>query len=224
MPGDNMKRLFFAMLITIIMVLSHTAPLLQAEEMAKDYSGLIGMAGFSDTLLANHFKLYQGYVKNTNTIKDKISLLSNEKKYNTPEYAELKRRLAWEFNGMLLHEYYFENLGGTGVINAKSRLHKKIVENFGSFDNWRQDFIATGLIRGIGWVVLYWEPARQRLANYWINEHDTGHITGASPILVMDVFEHAYMTDYQLEKAKYIEAFFGNINWKVVQDRFDILI
>lgn len=198
----------------------------RAEEFpikAKDFSGLIGMPGFSDTLLNNHFKLYQGYVKNTDIIFEKLDALLTGNKDRTVEYAELERRFSWEFNGALLHEYYFENLGGGKPLDAGSALYKKIVKEFGSFERWKQDFVSTGLMRGIGWVVLYWEPVRGSLLNVWVNEHNTGHIVAAKPLLVMDVFEHAYMTDYQLDRAKYIDAFFNNINWEIVAGRFNTL-
>jgi len=186
---------------------------------AKDYSKLIGMEGFSETLLKNHFTLYQGYVTNTNKVLDALSLMLKEGKTSTPEYAELKRRLGWEFNGMRLHEYYFENLGGKGTIDASGRLAKKIAESFGSYDDWVKDFKAVGSMRGIGWVALYQDPSDGRLINFWINEHDVSHPAGGNLILIMDVFEHAFMIDYGLKRADYIEAFFKNIDWKVVESR-----
>jgi Fe-Mn family superoxide dismutase len=186
---------------------------------AKDYSKLIGMAGFSETLLKNHFTLYQGYVTNTNKVLDALAGMLKESKTGTPEYAELKRRLGWEFDGMRLHEYYFENLGGKEGLDPNGRLAKKIVESFGSIEAWEKDFRAVGAMRGIGWVVLYQDPADGRLINLWINEHDVGHPAGCLPILIMDVFEHAFMIDYGLKKADYIEAFFKNIDWKAVEAR-----
>lgn len=188
---------------------------------AKDFSHLLGMPGFSDLMLNNHFLLYQGYVKNTNAVLERLAALSSAGKDKTSEYAELKRRLGWEFDGVLLHEYYFENLGANGPIDSKSAFYKKLVEEFGSLERWKQDFISTGSMRGIGWVVLYQEPRSAKLINAWINEHDVGHLAGARPLLVMDVFEHAYMPDYQLDRAKYIEAFFKNINWQAVDRRFN---
>src|SRR4030043_1024496 len=122
---------------------------------AKDYNRLIGMEGFSDTLLKNHFTLYQGYVANTNKLSDSLSQFLKEGKTGTPEYAELKRRFGWEFNGMRLHEYYFENLGGKGSINTTGKLHQKLVESFGSYEAWEKDFKATGPRRGIGGAGLY---------------------------------------------------------------------
>lgn len=186
---------------------------------AKDYSKLIGMEGFSETLLKNHFTLYQGYVTNTNKVLDTLDSMLKEGKAATPEFAELKRRLGWEFNGMRLHEYYFENLGGRGGINRDSNAVKKITESFGSYEAWEKDFKATGTMRGIGWVVLYQDLTNGRLINFWINEHDVSHPAGCNPILIMDVFEHAFMIDYGLKKADYIEAFFKNINWDAVEAR-----
>ena len=186
---------------------------------AKDYNRLLGMEGFSDTLLKNHFTLYQGYVTNTNKLMDALTQLLKEGKTGTPEYAELKRRFGWEFNGMRLHEYYFENLGGKGGINKSGKLYQKLVESFGSYEAWEKDFKATGTMRGIGWAVLYQDIPSGGFINFWINEHDVGHPSGGMPILIMDVFEHAYMIDYGLKRADYIESFFKNIHWEEVEKR-----
>jgi Fe-Mn family superoxide dismutase len=186
---------------------------------AKDYNRLIGMEGFSDTLLKNHFTLYQGYVTNTNKVSDALSQLLKEGKAGTPEYAELKRRFGWEFNGMRLHEYYFENLGGKGGINKTGKLYQKLVDSFGSYEAWEKDFKATGAMRGIGWAILYQDILSGNFINFWINEHDVGHPSGGMPILIMDVFEHAFMIDYGLKRADYIESFFKNIRWEDVEKR-----
>jgi len=193
---------------------------------AKDYSRLIGMEGFSETLLKNHFTLYQGYVTNTNKVMESLDQMLKDGKTGAPEFTELKRRLGWEFNGMRLHEYYFENLvgidsfrGGKGGINKDNRLTKKIADSFGSYEAWEKDFKATGTMRGIGWVVLYQDITNGKLINFWINEHDVSHPAGCNPILIMDVFEHAFMIDYGLKRADYIEAFFKNIDWSVVEGR-----
>ncbi len=229
-----MKKAAYLLFIVAVIILG--ALILEAEEQkvsekrlamsvtiakAKDFSSLVGMQIFSDTLIKNHIKLYEGYVKNSNDILEKLNNLILDKKDRTPEYAELKRRFAWELNGMVLHEYYFENLGPSAPLDAKSPLYIKISEDFGSFDDWKEDFISTGLMRGIGWAVLSWELKTGKLLNIWINEHDVGHITSSRPILVMDVFEHAYITDFGLDRAKYIESFFKNINWKISEKRFN---
>lgn len=186
---------------------------------AKDFSKLIGIAGFSETLLKNHFTLYGGYVTNTNKVLDTLAQMLKDGKAGAYEYAELKRRLGWEWNGMRLHELYFGNLGGKAGLDAAGKLAGKLVAEFGSLEAWEKDFRATGAMRGIGWVVLYLDPESGRLFNSWINEHDVSHPAGCAPLLVMDVFEHAYMTDYGIKKADYIEAFFKNIDWKAVEAR-----
>ena len=186
---------------------------------ARDYAYLIGMAGFGETLLKNHFTLYQGYVTNTNKLLDNMEVLLKEGKAATPEFAEMKRRLGWEFNGMRLHELYFGNLGGTAPLEAGGKLGGKLAESFGDMATWEQEFRATGAMRGIGWVGLYQDPGDDRLINFWINEHDVSHPSGCTPILIMDVFEHAFMLDYGLKRADYIEAFFRNIDWKAAEAR-----
>ena len=187
---------------------------------AKDYSALVGMEGFSEVLIKNHFTLYQGYVTNTNKVADILDQMLKDGKSATPEFAELKRRFGWEFNGMRLHEYYFENLGNKAGLSADGKLMKQIQADFGSYENWEKDFKATGTMRGIGWVVLYADPMNGKLFNFWVNEHDVSHPAGCSPILIMDVFEHAYMIDYGLKRADYIESFFRNINWVATESRF----
>jgi Fe-Mn family superoxide dismutase len=186
---------------------------------AKDYSGLIGMEGFGETLLNNHFTLYQGYVTNANKLLDSLAAMLKEGKVATPEYAELKRRMGFEFNGMRLHEYYFENLGGKGALDKSGKLGKKLAEEFGSYEDWEKDFRATATMRGIGWAILYQDSLTGMLWNQWINEHETGHPAGCIPLLVLDVFEHAFMIDYGLKRADYIEAFFNNVNWNAVEAR-----
>ena len=186
---------------------------------AKDYSFLLGMPGFSDTLLKNHFTLYQGYVNNTNKVMELLAGLVKAGKEGTPEFGELKRRLGWEFNGMRLHELYFENLGGDGDLGKAPNLEKKKKEQFGSVEMCAKDFKANGTMRGIGVVVMYQDIESGLLFNQWINEHDVGHPAGCNPILVLDVFEHAFITDYGLKKADYIEAFFKNLKWEVPEQR-----
>jgi Fe-Mn family superoxide dismutase len=186
---------------------------------AKDYNRLLGMQGFSDTLLKNHFTLYQGYVTNSNKLMETLGQMLTDGKIGIPEFAELKRRFGWEFNGMRLHEYYFENLGGKGGPEKTGKLSKKIAEDFASYENWEKEFKGVGAMRGIGWAVLYQDSLTGKLINFWINEHDVGHPAGCTPILILDVFEHAFMIDYGLKRADYIEAFFKNIDWKAAEAR-----
>ena len=192
-----------------------------ADYEAKDFSNLLGMEGFTDDALNMHFTLYQGYVKNTNLFLSILDGYMKEGKDRTPQYAEIKRRLGWEFDGMRLHELYFSNLGGKdSKLDEKSALYKRIVQDFGSYAAWKEDFMNTGVMRGIGWVVLYLDRVEGRLLNMWVGEHDIGNMVGGAPILIMDVWEHAYLLDYGLDRMGYIKAFFENINWNVVSGRY----
>jgi Fe-Mn family superoxide dismutase len=186
----------------------------------KSFDDLLGLAGFSDTLLKNHFALYQGYVNNFNKLNDLLVEMEKADKFAFPEYAELNRRFGWEFNGMRLHEYYFENLSkNQSIPDSSSEFISLINSEFGSFEAFQKDFKAMAAMRGIGWVILYLDQETKRVFNVWINEHDTGHFSGCVPLLVMDVFEHAYMLDHGIKKADYIESFFKAINWQVVEKR-----
>jgi Fe-Mn family superoxide dismutase len=181
----------------------------------NDYSKLKGMEGFSDNALETHFALYDGYVTNTNRILQELG----EYKSDSIQYAELKRRLGWEFDGMRLHEYYFGALGGNGEIDKGGKLFKMLEEQFGSYEEWKNDFVATGKMRGIGWAILYMDPVSGKLMNFWINEHNEGHPVGATLVLNMDVFEHAFMLDWGKDRAGYIDAYMKNINWEEVEKR-----
>ncbi len=186
---------------------------------AKDFPRLIGMTGFSDTLLRNHFTLYKGYVANTNKIAALAEEMARAGDTGSPASSELRRRFGWEWDGMRLHELYFGNLGGKGALDRSGPLAKALAAAFGSLETWEADFRTAGAMRGIGWVILYRDPAGGALFNNWINEHDGGHLAGCAPLLVMDVFEHAYLADYGLARADYIAAFFANIDWKAVEMR-----
>ncbi|MEK6863547.1 MAG: Fe-Mn family superoxide dismutase [Nanoarchaeota archaeon] len=189
---------------------------------AQNFEPLLGLKGFSDQLLQNHFKLYQGYVANTNKLLDTLAAMEKDDKTTAPEYAELKRRFGWEFNGMRLHELYFQNMTKKKTaLSESSALHKLMTQAFGSSQKCLEAFVDTGKMRGIGWVMMAYDPASKRLLNLWINEHDSGHLAGAVPLLVMDVFEHAFMLDYGLNRAEYIKAFTDAIDWSAVQKRFE---
>lgn len=185
---------------------------------AKTYN--LQLDGFSAEQLEQHYKLYQGYVANTNTLNDKLGALIEAGQFNTPEYNELRRRFGFEYDGMRLHEYYFDNLGGNGQVPASGKLVERLKESFGSVENFLADFKATGAMRGIGWAILYQDPFTGRLQNFWISDHELGHPAGFAPILVMDVWEHAYCVDWKpTERGKYIDAFLKNVNWSVVESR-----
>ncbi len=193
---------------------------LSAEYKAADYSRLLGMSGFSDELLKMHFQLYQGYVKNTNLLLQALQNPASSTPLEVYTYGALKRRLGWEFDGMRLHEFYFGNLGGKTELSKDSSLYLALQNQFATFENWKKGFLDTAMMRGIGWVILCRDPQTGRLMNVWISEHDLGQLAGAEPLLVLDVWEHAYLTEYGLDRAGYIDAFFKNIDWNVVQSRF----
>lgn len=181
----------------------------------QDFKHLLGLPGLSDALLSNHFTLYEGYVANTN----KLIELLNTKEVGTPEYSELKRRFGWEWNGMRMHELYFGNMTKEQSSLSNGLLKEKIEKAYGSLENWEKNFLGLGAMRGIGWVVLAHDAEKDELFNVWVNEHDLGHLVGATPLLVMDVFEHAYMLDYGIKKAGYLDAFSRSIDWKAAEKR-----
>lgn len=183
----------------------------------KDFNYLVSknMNGFTPELLRLHFKLYAGYVKNTNDLLHNLKGLDE----TTMAYSAIKRRLGFEWDGMRLHELYFENLGGEGKLQSESELYQGIVSEWGSYEKWAQNFKAMGMMRGVGWVILYQDPASLKLYNVWIEDHEVGHLAGAVPLLVMDVWEHAYLTEYGLNRAGYLKAFFENIDWFAVDKR-----
>ena len=187
---------------------------------------LSGLKGISDQTLEMHFKLYEGYVKETNNLTDRITQFisdGNVDQDEMPAYSELTRRLGFEYNGMVLHEYYFDNLqkgGGTGDPAQTTQFVKAAEASFGNYNIWKADFVGIGKMRGVGWAICYQNPANGRLSNHWITLHETGNVAGFNPILVMDVWEHAFLLDYKpAERPKYIEAFFSNIAWDMVENR-----
>src|SRR5215210_500454 len=186
---------------------------------------LSGLKGISDKTLEMHFKLYKGYVKETNKLTEKISEFLADGKVDQeemPAYSELTRRLGFEYNGMVLHEYYFENMkkDGTGDPQGNSNFTKAAEQSYGSYDIWKADFVGVGKMRGVGWAMCYQNPANGRLSNHWITLHETGNVSGFVPVLVMDVWEHAFLLDYKpADRPKYIEAFFTNIDWSAVEGR-----
>jgi Fe-Mn family superoxide dismutase len=198
------------------------AQITPAHYTPTDFSHLNGLHGISDQQLDVHFKLYEGYVTNTNKLNEEIAELLDGKRGGTPEHAAQRRNLGFEYNGMILHEYYFGNLTSNGRDGPSDRtaLGSALTESFGSFEAWKADFQHVGELRGVGWAILYEDPMSGRLSNHWVTLHEDGHPAGFKPILVMDVWEHAFMIDYKpSERSKYIEAFFANIDWDAVEGR-----
>lgn len=179
--------------------------------------------GISDKTIQEHLKLYSGYVKNTNTVLTKIDEYSKDAESNAFALSEVQRRFAFEFDGMRNHEYYFAHLEtGPLTLGVNDKFQIAVEEEWGNFDLWLNRFKSIALTRGIGWAILYYDPVTKRLLNTWVDDHQVGQLIGLSPILVFDMWEHAYFIDYTpAEKKKYIEAFFANLNWQNVEKNFE---
>jgi Fe-Mn family superoxide dismutase len=175
--------------------------------------------GISVKTNQEHYKLYQGYVNKWNEIIEKLKTADRSKAAATySEFGELKRQETFNANGRLLHELFFPTiLGGDG--NPKGEIVKKIEEDFGSFEKWKEDFIATAMAAR-GWAVLALELSSNKLFNFLVDLQNIGHVVDTIPILALDVFEHAYFIDYGTNRRAYIDAFFQNINWDFVEKRY----
>ncbi len=186
---------------------------------------LSGLRGISDKTLEMHFKLYEGYVTQTNTLTERIAAILRDEKIDqeeTPAYSELTRRLGFEYNGMVLHELYFGNMRKNGDAEppSSSAFRAACAERFGSWERWKADFVGVGKMRGVGWAACFLDPVTKRISNHWITLHEVGGVVGFAPLLVMDVWEHAFLLDYPpSERGKYIDAFFQNVDWDVVDHR-----
>ena len=184
---------------------------------------LSGLQGISDTTLTVHFGLYEGYVKNTNLLNEQLEEFAakGDAAASNPAFSEILRRKGFEYHGMILHEYYFDNLTAKAHgVPTSGKFYDAVSTSFGSFANWQKAFTATGGLRGVGWAILYQDPTTKHLSNHWVTLHEDGNIAGYKPILVMDVWEHAFLLDYKpAERAKYIEAFLVNTDWNAAESR-----
>jgi Fe-Mn family superoxide dismutase len=192
---------------------------------AREFN-LSGLKGISDETLEMHFKLYEGYVTNTNTLTERIAAILADGKVDQeemPAYSELTRRLGFEYNGMVLHEYYFGNMKKDGGGDAPGGDFRSAVErSFPSYNIWKADFVSIGKMRGVGWSICFLDPANGRVSNHWIELHQTGNVAGFIPLLVMDVWEHAFLLDYKpADRPKYIDAFMSNVDWGAVAKRVE---
>lgn len=180
------------------------------------------LTGISKKTIDEHIKLYSGYVKNTNLILEKIEEYSADSEKHAYALGELQRRFSFEFNGMRNHEHYFKSLeGGASTLPSGSTLKAAIEKEWGSFDGWLARFKAICLTRGIGWAVLYYDHMTGRLVNAWIDEQHLGQLNGLAFVLGVDMWEHSFLFDYVPgDKKKYVEAFFTNLNWGVIEENF----
>ncbi len=178
------------------------------------------LTGLSAKQIEVHLKLYAGYVKNVNAVKAKIAEYMTDSTANALAIAELTRRFGFEFNGMRLHELYFEALGGNGEL-TDSELTKALAAQYGSVENWLAEFKAMGVMRGIGWVLLTYDEKGKTFNNVWVSDHELGHLADTKIIIAMDVWEHAFMVDYvPAQRADYVAAFLANLKWEVIEARF----
>ena len=190
----------------------------------QPFDRLSGLEGISDEQIREHLALYAGYVRQVNLLNEELTQLRTRGRASGRglEFAELTRRLGFEYNGMILHEYYFSNLrsGAQPRPGATSAVAQALGAAFGSVEDWRKDFQAIGGMRGAGWVLLCEDPMTRRLTNHWVSLHQDGVPAGFKPLIVMDVWEHAFMRDYKAtERGRYLDAFFRNIDWHVVERR-----
>lgn len=168
----------------------------------------------------HHGTHQKGYVDKRNEIEKSLETADRAAaNANYSVYGELKRRETFNASGQILHEIYWENMGGDDNIDPNSALAKKINADFGSFDDWKADFVAAAKA-SLGWALLCWDPSDEKLHNYLCDFHNNGAVWGAVPLVVVDVFEHAYYRQWGPKRPDYLSGFMANLNWKAINDRY----
>jgi Fe-Mn family superoxide dismutase len=181
------------------------------------------LTGISKDQIAVHLKLYEGYVKHANLIHERMKALKEEgSEESTFVMNELRRRFGFEFDGMRMHEYYFEQFeGGAKAADENGPLADMATESFGSWDGFIHAIKGAAGSRGIGWVVVYFDPKGRTIQVAWVSDHELGQLSGLPILLALDLWEHAFMVDYKpADKKTYVDAFFANTNWSAVERRF----
>ncbi|NLZ81299.1 MAG: superoxide dismutase [Clostridiales bacterium] len=170
-----------------------------------------------------HLRLYEGYVNKINEIDTILNKNPNREASNSTYslYRGLKRGETFSLNGVILHELYFTNIGGS-VRNPSDMVTLYINNYFNSFKQWSDDFIATAKASR-GWAILCYDQRSKTLRNISLDAHDVGNVNYSFPILVLDMYEHAYFLQYADNKAEYINQFMKNINWEIVERRMNNL-
>lgn len=190
------------------------------EYKAKEFIDLKNLTGITADQIEVHLKLYNGYVNNTNKLNGILKEKINQQDFEDPQFAELVRRLGFEYNGMRLHELYFEALNKDGAKEPDTEFKKLIEENFNSLENFKNYFNKIAAMRGVGWVILYQDKATKQLSVHWIEQHHNGHPAGFTPIIVMDIWEHAWSAYLKpTERSQYIEDYLANLDWQICQSR-----
>jgi Fe-Mn family superoxide dismutase len=180
------------------------------------------LKGISEKLIRSHHENnYTGAVKALNLVRGRLLQATTDNAATPYLYAGLKREQLLRTGSVVYHELYFSNLGGSGP--ASAALRSSLARSFGSYDAWETEFrrIAAGLAGGSGWVVLAWNPTLRLFENYALWDHSMG-VSGSRPVLVMDMYEHAYQMDFGAAAAQYIDAFFANIQWDAVAARLAV--
>lgn len=168
-----------------------------------------------------HKKLYSGYVKNANSVLEKIALYQSDES-KAYELGELYRHFAFEFNGMRNHECYFALLEGTASALSESTLKTQIETQWGSVDAYKAAHITLAITRGIGWAMLSFDMESKKLILHWVDEQHLGQLQGTHPIIALDMWEHSFVADYQPSgKKQYVTDFFTAIDWSVAEKRFE---
>ncbi len=232
-----MKKIYSLAPHTLILITCFTASSIQSKKTepaevffqkyeVKKQLKPSDLAGISNDQIDDHWKLYEGYVGNVNKLNNELTDMRKKGEFPRLAYDDRRRRYGFEYNGMVLHELYFANLTSQSVpLKTNHPLYKKITGTWGRFKQWQDDFVRAGMSRGTGWAILYIDPTTHNLTNHFIEEHGQGHIAGFNPLLVMDVWEHAYMVDHKADgRSKYIENFMKNIDWKVVGERYNTVL
>ncbi|HUY05307.1 MAG TPA: Fe-Mn family superoxide dismutase [Candidatus Paceibacterota bacterium] len=181
------------------------------------------LTGLSAEQIKVHLGLYEGYVKNVNLVMATIAAYQQtDDEGGKYAITELRRRFAFEFDGMRMHEYYFEQFEGEKGGSQESALAKAAADKYGSSENFIKHIKEVAGTRGIGWVVVYYDPRGKSLHTVFVGDHELGQLAGLPVILALDMWEHAFMVDYvPAEKKNYVDAFLANLNWSVVEKRFD---
>jgi superoxide dismutase, Fe-Mn family len=182
------------------------------------------LKGISAKNIEEHMKLYQGYVKHANLIQSMIEMYGKvQDEGGQYSVAEISRRFSFEWNGMRNHEYYFSALeGGPAAITADGPLYTEIGKMFGSFEEFMTRFKTIAVTRGVGWAILYWDSHTKQLVTGWTDEQHLGQLISCQPLLMLDMWEHSYVYDYQPSgKKQYVEDFFSNLNWGVIESNFE---
>jgi Fe-Mn family superoxide dismutase len=192
------------------------------EYITKKFTSIKALDGISEKTMTEHYKLYEGYVKKANEIAKKLATADFESSNQVySELRELKVELSFALGGVKNHEIYFEHLGGTGG-KPSGWLIKKIEEDFGSFENWQKDMKATG-ISARGWVWLGYDWQTKKMFNYLGDSQNTYLVWYVAPLVALDTYEHAYWLDYGTVRSAYIDAFFKNLDWKVIEQNVELM-